>query len=170
MAVDQGDLPPAEQAGQAAEQPVDDAGLALVDLRPVGPETSLRHDPEIAGLAHRAGHLGRLEQRLGRDAAAVQAGAAHLMVLHQGNVEPGRGAVQGRRVAAGTAAEHHDVVRAHVVATLRSVLMISGSWGTAASSSGGLVGIGVFLAAMRTTGPSSRQKHSSWTVAAISAP
>lgn len=58
----------------------------------------------------------------------------------------------------------------YVVATRRSVLMISGSCGTAASSSAGLVGIGVFLPAMRTTGPSSCQKHSSATVAAISAP
>ena len=61
-------------------------------------------------------------------------------------------------------------VSPHAVATRRSVLMISGSCGTAASSSAGLVGIGVFLPAMRTTGPSSCQKHSSATVAAISAP
>ena len=39
-----------------------------------------------------------------------------------------------------------------------------------ASSSGGLVAVGVFFAAIRTTGWSRCQKASSWMVAAISAP
>ena len=39
-----------------------------------------------------------------------------------------------------------------------------------ASSSGGLVAVGVFFAAIRTIGWSRCQKASSWIVAAISAP
>ena len=56
------------------------------------------------------------------------------------------------------------------LATFRSVSAISAGCGITASSSGGLVGVGVFFAAMRTTGWSRCQKHSSWMVAAISAP
>ncbi len=47
---------------------------------------------------------------------------------------------------------------------------ISAGCGTTASSSGGLVGVGVFFAAIRTTGQSRCQKHRSCTSAAISAP
>jgi len=58
----------------------------------------------------------------------------------------------------------------HAVATFRRVCAISAGCGTTASSSGGLVGVGVFFAAIRVTGWSRCQKHSSCTVAAISAP
>ncbi len=55
-------------------------------------------------------------------------------------------------------------------ATFRSVSAISAGCGITASSSGGLVGVGVLRAAIRTTGWSRCQKASSWMVAAISAP
>ena len=86
---------------------------------------------------------------------------SHLVTVPVVTVSPSFGILKTSAMA---------VVPSHAVATRRSAATISGTWGTAASSSAGLVGIGVFLPATRTTGPSSRQKHSSWTVAAISAP
>jgi len=59
---------------------------------------------------------------------------------------------------------------AHDVATFRTVAMTSAVDGSIASSRGGLVGIGVFSAPIRTTGWSSDQKHRSPISAAISAP
>ena len=124
----------------------------------------------LAGVLDRAEHLGGVQQRLGRDAAAVQAGAADLVLLHHRDRQPGRRGVEGRRVSAGAAAEDDEVVVAHARATFRSVSAIWAGCGTTASSSGGLVGVGVFFAAIRTTGWSRCQKASSWMVAAISAP
>ena len=52
---------------------------------------------------------GRLEELLRRDAAAVQAGAADLVLLDDGDVETGQPATQGSGVAGGTAADNHDI-------------------------------------------------------------
>ena len=62
------------------------AGLALgeVDRRLLG------DDPELLGAGHGAVHRRRLQELLGRDAAAVQAGAADLVLLDHRDVQPGR--------------------------------------------------------------------------------
>ena len=52
---------------------------------------------------------GRLQQFLGRDAAHVQTGAADAVLLDQRDGETGRGAVERRGVATGTAADDDDV-------------------------------------------------------------
>ena len=102
---------------------------------------------------------GHLEQGI-VEAVRVPTARSHRVTVPVVMVSPSFGILKTSAMA----------ISPHAVATRRSVLMISGSCGTAASSSAGLVGIGVFFPAMRTTGPSSCQKHSSATVAAISAP
>ena len=70
---------------------------------------ALRLDAELGGVGDVALHGGRLEERLGRDAATVEAGAAERVLLDDGDVETGRGGVQRRPVAAGAAADHHEI-------------------------------------------------------------
>ena len=103
-------------------------------------------------MADRAEHLRGVQQRFSRDAAAVQAGAAHGPLFDQRHRLPRRCRVQRGRVAAGAAADDHDVEVAHARATFCKVSAISAGCGIIASSSGGLVGTGVFFAAIRTTG------------------
>ena len=62
-----------------------------------------------SGGADGAEHLGGLEQLLGGDAAAVQAGAADPGLFDHGDAQPGRGAVERGGVATGTAAQDDDV-------------------------------------------------------------
>ena len=50
-----------------------------------------------------------LQQRLGRDAAAVQARAADLVLLHQDHAQSQLGRADRRRVAAHPAPENGDV-------------------------------------------------------------
>ena len=52
---------------------------------------------------------GALEQCLGRDAPAVEARAAHLVLLHQHDAEAELGSANRRRVAAHSAPENGDV-------------------------------------------------------------
>jgi hypothetical protein len=75
-------------------------------------------EPRLAGehpaglrLAPRRQHLGAVQQGLGRDAAAVQAGAAEqLVLLDDGGLEAqGAGSGSGD-VAAGSGADDDDVV------------------------------------------------------------
>ena len=96
-----------------------------------------------------------------------------VVFLDKDDLQSGGRSVQGGRVAARAAAEDDDVgVRsvAHARATSRRVAAICSGCGMPAASSGGAVGGGVFLAAIRRTGWSSHQKHSSWTTAVTSAP
>ena len=66
-------------------------------------------DAELLALAGRVGDLGGVQQRLGRDAAAVQAGAAELVLLDQGDRQAELGGAQRARVAAAAAAEDDQV-------------------------------------------------------------
>ncbi len=105
----QGDhLAPLEQSRQALEQLVHHGVLAVLADREVE-----RHrgdaDAELLGALDRAVHRGRLEELLGRDAAAVQAGPADLVPLDDGDGQPRGGAVERGGVAARSAADHDDV-------------------------------------------------------------
>ena len=66
-------------------------------------------DAELGGVGDVAVDRGRLEELLGRDAAAVQAGAADLLLLDHRDVEAGGGAVQRGGVAARAAADDDEV-------------------------------------------------------------
>ena len=63
--------------------------------------------PNCAALASLVGDLAGVQQSLRGDAAVVQAGAAELVLLDQGNVQAQLGCAQGRGVTAAAAAEDH---------------------------------------------------------------
>ena len=62
---------------------------------------------ELLALAGLVGDLTGVQQGLGGDAAAVQAGAAELVLLDQGDVQTELRPAQRRGVTAATAAEDH---------------------------------------------------------------
>ncbi len=63
--------------------------------------------PNCVALAGLVGDLAGVQQGLGGDAAAVQAGAAELVLLDQGDVQAQLSPAQGRGVTAATTAEDH---------------------------------------------------------------
>ena len=85
------------------------AQLLEVELRLAERDAVLGH---LAGLAD---DLGDVEQRLGRDAAAVEADAAELGVfVDEHDLHAVVGGVQGGRVAAGAAADDEELRFANV--------------------------------------------------------
>ena len=93
---------------QALVETADHAVLVRVDLRHVD-AVERRLDAERLALTGGVGDLGGVQERLGRDAAVVQARAADLALLHQcDGLAELRGA-QGTCVAAAASAQDHDV-------------------------------------------------------------
>ena len=111
-ALDPVDLVLLEQQLDAAGQPLDDLVLARVHLRHVDADRRLadRQAPLLPVLRDLQ-RVRVLEQRLGRDAAPVEAGAAeHRRPFDDRGLEPElRGADRGD-IAAGAGADHDDVV------------------------------------------------------------
>jgi hypothetical protein len=110
LALDDGDAGSLEQSGQAAEHAVDNAVLVLVDARHVDALEG-RADAEVAAVAGVVGDLARMEQRLGGNASAVQAGAAQLVPFDEGDLEVELGRAQRTRVAAAASTQDHKVER-----------------------------------------------------------
>ena len=82
------DLAVLAHAGDAADQRVDDLLLALLGDREVdGRGAGL--DAELAGVVDVPEHGSRLEERLGRDAPAVEARAAETVLLDECHLHPG---------------------------------------------------------------------------------
>ena len=67
-------------------------------------------DAELGRMGHLGEDLGRLEPRLGRDAAAMEAGPTHQFTFHKGDAQPEVVGVQGGGVSAGTASDDGYVV------------------------------------------------------------
>ena len=65
---------------------------------------------ELGRLAHGLGRLCGVQVRLGGDAAAVQAGAAHLIAVDEGDLHAQLRSAQGGRIAAGTRTQNDNVV------------------------------------------------------------
>ena len=63
---------------------------------------------ELAAVASSVGHLGRVQDRLGGNAAAMQAGAAHLVLLHQRHSESELRGAQRAGVAAAPCAKDYE--------------------------------------------------------------
>ena len=107
-AVEDRDLLRLHEAGEALDEAVDDlllAGLRRgeVDDRRAG------LDAELGGMGDVALHRGGLEERLRRDAATVEARAAHLGHLDERDVETGGSGVQRGAVSAGSTADHDEI-------------------------------------------------------------
>ena len=96
------------QGCQTLGQPADDrvlpaAQLVDFDLRLAEFDAGARH---LFGLRH---HLGRMQQRLGRNAADVEADAAERRIaLDQHDFLAQVGGAEGGGIAAGAGAQHHD--------------------------------------------------------------
>src|SRR5690606_38133698 len=97
-----------DEAFQALELLGDDA---LAVRRDTGDVDGLeaRGDTDGGRGAHMIGDFGRVQQRLRRDAAAVQAGAADLVLLDQGDFLAEIAGAQRGRVAAAASAEDDEV-------------------------------------------------------------
>ena len=62
-------------------------------------------------------YLGGVEQRLGGDAAPIQAGAAHLPALHDGGVQTQLGRPQRCRITAGAGTDDDELIVRHTVSS-----------------------------------------------------
>src|SRR5262249_46491306 len=106
------DLGPAQQAADAVAQPVDDAVLPAHGLGEI--QADVAGDPQAQRIgalrpAQHAELAGGVDQRLRRDAAAEQAGAAQAVGLDQHGVEAELAGADGGDIAAGPGAEHQDL-------------------------------------------------------------
>jgi hypothetical protein len=111
MAVDNLDLVPLQQRADAAGEPADDAvlpfdGAREVDGRPLDTHAERCRCRLLARVMER---VGSMDDRLRRDAADVEAGAAQptlaAVLFDQDRVEPELAGADGRHVAAGPAAD-----------------------------------------------------------------
>ena len=103
-----------EQELDAAGVLRDDVGLVGQHLVPVDLRR-LADQPHLLEVGLRFMQLlGRVQQRLARDAADVEAGAPQrLAPLDAGGLEPQLGAADGADIAAGAGTDHDDVVAGH---------------------------------------------------------
>ena len=68
-----------------------------------------QRQPEFLGVAHAVGKRGGLEQGLGRDAAAMEAGAADLVLVDESDLQTELRGPESGRVAAGSGAEDDEI-------------------------------------------------------------
>ena len=108
LALDDGDPAGLDQPGEALEEPAHDAVLVGVDAGHVD-AVERGADPELLGLAGRVGDLGRVQQRLRRDAADVQAGAAEVALLDEPDAQSELGGAEGTGIPTRTGPEDEDV-------------------------------------------------------------
>src|SRR5690606_4994567 len=94
-----------------------DAPLHALDHLPAAVHRFAEVDGEVvegdavaARLAHQVHHARVVEQRLGGNAAPVEADAPQVLPLHQGRLEPGLGSPDGGHVAPRPAADHDYVI------------------------------------------------------------
>ena len=107
-AVEHRDLAALAHRRDAPDEAVDDlllAGLGdgEVDRRRAG------LDAELGGVGDVAVHGRRLEERLGRDAAPVEARAAEAVLLDERDLQAGRRGVQRGGVSTRAATDHHEI-------------------------------------------------------------
>src|SRR6185437_15255347 len=120
---------------QALPEPVHHAVLVRLDTRDVDAlEGGL--DADRGTVPGVVGDLGRVQQRLGRDAAAMQAGPPDLVLLDQRHALAEFGRAQRAGVPAAATAEHDDVVAADALCHPSSLLHepVSPTWLTQSSS------------------------------------
>ena len=99
-----------EQALDALDELIDHSGLALLCSRPVEPD-AFRHQAERLAFTSQRVQLGRLEQRLGRDASAHKARSSHAVLLDDGGGCAQLSGPQSGYVTARAAPDHDHVKR-----------------------------------------------------------
>src|SRR4029453_11795566 len=115
------------QEVDAADAAVRDRPAAAVGDAVVEPDGPVGADAERLGLVReKVGELGVAEQRLGRDAADVEADPPPEPRLHDGHAEPELGGADGGDVPTGPGAEDDDVEGfAHVSTLTRQTVVAS---------------------------------------------
>ncbi len=108
LAPDHRDLVLPEQEGDALGQPLGDAARAFDHGGGIVGDL-LGREPELLGVRHQVEHVGRAQQRLGRDAAPVGADAADEVALDHRDLEAELRGADGGDVAAGAGADDDDV-------------------------------------------------------------
>ena len=103
------DLVLLHQVRDALVQLLGDRAAAGDDLGEVGLHLA-RDQPEAVGMAHMVQHLARAEQRLGRDAAPVEADPAQNLPLDDRGLEAQLRCADRGDIAAGPGAEDDEVV------------------------------------------------------------
>ena len=112
-----------QQLLHAAAQLVDDLVLAA-DHRRVVEGRAADGDAERRGVADMGEGLGRGDQRLGRDAAEVQARPAEAFALDDGDGRAELRGADGGGIAAGSRADDYDVKALHSPLSSSLVLML----------------------------------------------
>ena len=108
-AVEDLDLASLAHRTDATDELFDDALLAFLGLRERDRCRAAGLDPEVGGMVDVALHRSGLEERLGGDAAPVQARASQCVLLDEGHIEPCRRAVQGGGISAGPTADDDEI-------------------------------------------------------------
>src|SRR5215210_8094117 len=108
-ALDPGDLVLVDEGFEPGPHPLHDLVAPGGDLRVVDPGFAGDVDAVIGGVTDALREPGRFEQRLGRDAAAVEARPADLVLVDERDLQPQLRGAEGRRVAARPGTEHDDV-------------------------------------------------------------
>ncbi|MNZ58411.1 hypothetical protein D3C78_764180 [compost metagenome] len=116
MAFEGGDAVGLEQSGDAAGQVLDDVGLALDHRRHVHGHAFHLDAVDLKGFLGFVVLVGAVQQRLGRDAAYVQAGTAESdlavladVLLDAGSLQAELGGTDGGNVTARASANHNHV-------------------------------------------------------------
>src|SRR5215472_4712138 len=119
-ALDDVDLAAGDQAGQALPEPGDDFVLVGVHAIHVDAVKAAAHAQSRAVVGE-VSDLGGVQQRLGRYAAPVQAGAADLVLLYERDPLAQLCRAQSAGIAAAAAAKNDDVVGRLAGATVAHV-------------------------------------------------
>ena len=111
--LDPGDLVLLEQELDALGEAADDLVFPRVDLRHVDRGRTLRNDDSpLLRVLNDLQRMSVLEQRLRWNASPDQTGAAkRLLLFNDGDRLPELRGPDGRHIAAGTRADHYDIVR-----------------------------------------------------------
>ena len=108
---DPGDLVLVDQRLQAGPEPLHDLVAAGGHLDEVDLGVAGELQAEVLRVPDAIGEGGRFEQRLRRDAAAVEARPADLVLVDERDLEPQLGGPERGRVAAGARAEDDEIER-----------------------------------------------------------
>jgi hypothetical protein len=103
------DLVLVDKALQARPHPLHDLVAPPCDHFDVEAGLAFQNDPEVAGLLEAGEQLGRFEERLGRDAAQVQARPADLALIHESDAHTQLRGPECGAVAAGAGAQDDQV-------------------------------------------------------------
>jgi hypothetical protein len=97
---------------------LDDRVLARLDRLHVHPHRALDHDAEVGRATRHVRRPGARDQRLGRDAAIVDAGAAEALALDHGDLLAGLGQAPRERGSGLAGADHDGIEALHHVLDL----------------------------------------------------